>query len=151
MSFAGLEDLKPMAGHGGGRPMGGLVYNPRPPGLKPDVRPVPTAYLHRPAGKVFELKFEYKPEMRYVGTFDSKHKWAGHYVVISAYDTPSARIMMQEKFGTEWAAVYPSTTNQSAEETAGVAKCNYKLLTNEMIREAAQEAARPFNVIEGVL
>jgi hypothetical protein len=90
-------------------------------------------------------------EMRYVGTFGHGQKWAGHYVVITAYDEQSARIMMQEKFGQEWSMLYHSSTNQTAEDAAGVQRWGYKLLTNDMIREAAIEAAKPFNVIEGVL
>lgn len=136
MSFAGLEDLKPMG------------INPRPPGPRPE----PTPYLHRPSGKAFELVFENKkPPMKYIGTFGTGHEWAGHYIEIHAYDEQTARLMMQEKFGSRWSSLYKGDSMHTAEENAGVKKWNYKNLTNDMIRAAAQEAAKPFNVIEGVL
>lgn len=170
MSFAGLEDLKPMAGHGGGRPMAGI--GPGLPGgfmgvnpMPRNPRPEPTAYM---SGSLEELRREVEvlrrerdtyvaakekeaAKMRYVGTFGMGQKWGGYYVVINAYDEQSARVTMHEKFGQEWSFLYSSTTNQTAEEAAGVKKWRYKLLTNDMISERTQEVAKPFNVIEGVL
>jgi hypothetical protein len=131
MSFAGIEDLKPMA-----RGLG-----PESPGKIP--------YTHLPAGKAFELQFDYKIAMTFIGTFGSGHDWNGHYIELHAYDEASARAMMHEKFGPKWCAIYSDNSMYTAEEVAGVKKYNYKKLTNDMIREKAQEAAKPFNPIEG--
>ena len=142
MSFAGLEDLKPMArGTGSGYP-----------------NKVP--FANTPAGIAFGLRFNY-PErtnvgvnrvpMRYIGTFGPTHKWAGHYIEIKEYDYDHARLRMQQVFGNDWLYVYSADYNHTAEENAEVRKHGYKKITAEMLRDAAIEAAKPFNILEGVL
>lgn len=146
MSFAGIEDLKPMArGTGPGvgvNPQPIIRTRPLPPPSDSGVR---RPHIMIPMGNPIIMDMNTsKPRAynKYYCTFGRGQKWEGHYYMIEAQTDETARSLLYNKFGDKYNICH------STAEAAGVDKYKLIELTDRMIEE---DNGPPFNPIGGIL